>query len=697
MKKTHLILLFFALAFNTYSQTRTPELQKRLDSLWQVWKDNTKADTIRLKAMSYFISDGYERINLDSVFYYSQLQYDFAKAKNNKKYELFALDRQASSLFMMGEVPEAIEYMKRKITVLETYDDKNELCGTLTNTGMIYQRIGEYEKAIEYNERALKIAEEIDDKKFRSSIYQNLGNAYGNQGNYPKALEYYKRGLKIAEETDNKTVKLNSLGNIGNLYFRNNEFDNALDYLKQGLALAEEVSDKSLESRFYTNIALVYSKQEGHTDEMLEYSNKALKIAEDIGDKNSMGKALSILGSCYAELGQSKKALEYTQRGLSICEEIGDKKNTIAALQSIGDIYYDLDEHQKAVKSCQRGLDLAIQIGSLEDQMHNCRCLYMNFKSLGNTAQALNFLEETKRLENNMHTQETTKKLQQMEFDKQLLKDSIAMVEKERKIEEAHQAEVQLKDRNKNMAIAAGIFFLLVSGGFYSRYRYTKKAKSVIEKEKDRSENLLLNILPAEVAEELKLKGEAEAKDFDMVSILFTDFKSFTEQSEKLTASALVKEINNCFKEFDAICEKYNVEKIKTIGDAYMAAGGLPVPEDTSVKNTVLAALEMQDFIVKQHQEKEANGEHAFEMRVGIHTGPVVAGIVGVKKFQYDVWGDTVNTASRIESNGAVGKVNISETTYNYLKDDTDFVFESRGKVEAKGKGKVEMYFVSLV
>ena len=209
-----------------------------------------------------------------------------------------------------------------------------------------------------------------------------------------------------------------------------------------------------------------------------------------------------------------------------------------------------------------------------------------------------------------------------------------------------------------------------------------------------RSEKLLLNILPAEVAEELKERGISEPRQFDEVTVLFTDFKGFTKISQKLNAKELVAELNVCFEVFDNIVTFYKIEKIKTIGDSYMAAGGLPIPTDDSIKNSVLAALEMQTFILSRKASKDVLGEPAFDMRIGIHTGPVVAGIVGVKKFQYDIWGDTVNTASRIESNGEVGQVNISQKTYEILKDDPEFIFEPRGKIQAKGKGEIEMYFV---
>ncbi len=213
-----------------------------------------------------------------------------------------------------------------------------------------------------------------------------------------------------------------------------------------------------------------------------------------------------------------------------------------------------------------------------------------------------------------------------------------------------------------------------------------------ILKEKGKSDELLRNILPEEIADELKEKGRADVKTFDKASILFTDFVGFTKAVSKMSSHELVAELNVCFEAFDHICEKYHVEKIKTIGDAYMAVGGLPLPTKDSVENTVLAALEMQEFIVNR---KEENSEQAFEMRAGIHTGKVVAGIVGVKKFQYDIWGDTVNIASRFESNGEPGSVNISQSTYQELKSNPSFTFESRGLIMAKGKGELEMYFVS--
>ncbi len=215
-----------------------------------------------------------------------------------------------------------------------------------------------------------------------------------------------------------------------------------------------------------------------------------------------------------------------------------------------------------------------------------------------------------------------------------------------------------------------------------------------LQVEKKKSDDLLLNILPEEVAEELKAKGSADAKLFDDVTVMFTDFKNFTQISEKLSPTELVNEIHTCFKAFDEIISKHNIEKIKTIGDSYMCAGGLPVTNKTNAIDVVAAAMEIQTFMQQHSAKRISEGKEVFEIRIGVHTGPVVAGIVGVKKFAYDIWGDTVNIASRMESSGEAGKVNISGSTYALVKD--KFNCKYRGEIETKGKGNMQMYFVEV-
>lgn len=219
-----------------------------------------------------------------------------------------------------------------------------------------------------------------------------------------------------------------------------------------------------------------------------------------------------------------------------------------------------------------------------------------------------------------------------------------------------------------------------------------ERQKELIQAAKAQSDSLLLNILPDEIAEELKRFGRSYARKHDQVSVLFADIKGFTLVAETLSPEKLVTALDEVFRAFDNIVDKYDMEKIKTIGDAYMCACGLPRSDKENAVKATRTAIDMQQFIKGFGLASKIQNLPVFEIRIGIHTGPVIAGVVGSRKFAYDIWGDTVNMASQMELHGEPGKINISANTYALVKD----VFEcsSRGKVQIKSKGEVDMYFV---
>ena len=215
---------------------------------------------------------------------------------------------------------------------------------------------------------------------------------------------------------------------------------------------------------------------------------------------------------------------------------------------------------------------------------------------------------------------------------------------------------------------------------------------SEIEKEKQKSEQLLLNILPAQIAEELKQTGRVKPVYYPSASVLFTDFENFSKIAEFMNPEDLVKELDYCFSYFDRVIEKYNLEKLKTIGDSYMCCGGIPQANHTHPLDAIMAALEIQKFMAFRKIKKSRQNLPYWDIRIGIHSGSLLSGVIGKKKFVYDVWGDTVNLASRMESSGVAGQINISQATFELVKD--FFEVEHRGKILAKTIGEVDMYLI---
>ena len=576
---------------------------------------------------------------------------------------------------------------------------KDHMAGSTSLKGGSFYFRSENDSALYYFEKAIPLYESAGNLRPIGSIYGNMGNIYTDQGKYIKGIDSYMRSLKAHEKNDYRKGMAIQLMNIGIVHKDLDDPDEAMKNFEQALAIHKELNYENGQADCKLNMAEIYI-QKGNRDAALPLLDQCAKIYETVEDKQGKAIMYNLYGLIYYQLEDYDQALVNYNKALSLQVEMEDDQHIAGSLAEIGQVYLALGKPKLAISYYERAKKTGLEAGVIGPALNAANYLSKAYQAEGDLANSVEnyelFVELTDSTRNEENQMALIRQEYSYSYEKKAFQDSIAKAEEALLVELAYEKELRKKDTTRNVAIGSGLIFLLLAGGLYSRNRYIKKSRDIISLEKDRSESLLLNILPAEIAEELKDKGRADARDFDLVSILFTDFVHFTEISSKMNAQDLVSEINSCFETFDSIMAKYGIEKIKTIGDAYMAAGGLPVPSQNAPANTVQAALEMQSFISKRKTERDAKGLPAFRMRVGIHNGPVVAGIVGVKKFQYDIWGDTVNTASRLESSGEPGKVNISQKTYDIIKNDSRFSFESRGKIDVKGKGEIEMWFVSL-
>jgi class 3 adenylate cyclase len=611
-------------------------------------------------------------------------------------------EKKADSLYAAGNeemkkgnFANALTSLEESVRIFTKIQNDKSLAQSYNQIATIYFYQSDFDNALQYFEKSRTSYQKADYKKGVASTTNNMGAVYYYQGNYPRAIEYYKKALHVHEELQNKIQIAGTTQNIGNIYIELQDYKSAKKHFDLAKKAYEETNNQNKLALVLSSLGKIYVNEEEY-DKALDYFTTSLELVDKENDKQTHAEIVYNLAKLYEVLGDDNKAFELLNQSLEIARESKSDLRESSALIALGIISEKLGRKRDAITLCKKGLAIATKINSVSIQEEGSKCLYNAYKSANNPFKALQYNEQMYALRDSLNLKQTSDKILNMKFEREMLLDSIETARRERQAKIEHERIVAKKEKQRNIFITVGCFVFLIAVGIFSRLRLVKKSKARLQVEKDRSEHLLLNILPEEIAEELKEKGFVDAQHFEIASILFTDFKSFTATASQLSARELVEEINVCFKAFDAIMGKYNIEKIKTIGDAYMAAGGLPKPDADAVKNTILAALEMQAFMQRRYRENELRNQPAFEMRVGIHVGPIVAGIVGVKKFQYDVWGDTVNTASRMESNGVVGKVNVSHSTYELVQDEQDLLFEYRGKVQAKGKGELKMYFVSL-
>ncbi|MBA4053563.1 MAG: adenylate/guanylate cyclase domain-containing protein, partial [Marivirga sp.] len=362
-------------------------------------------------------------------------------------------------------------------------------------------------------------------------------------------------------------------------------------------------------------------------------------------------------------------------------------------LLAIGETQKKKGNHKLSISSYREAEKIAKEISARNELKLAYDGLAQGYSRMGDYKNAFTYERLFSSIKDTLYNTANDKKVQQLQFNFDIEKKE-AEIDLLTKDQALKAATIQRQKILNYAAVITGVLLIMVLLGFYNRYRYVRKTNQIIKNERDRSKELLLNILPEETARELETNGYAKTRYYESVTVLFTDFKGFSAIAGKLTPQALVAELNDYFGTFDEIVGRFELEKIKTIGDAYMCAGGIPLPNNTHPMNAVKAALAMQEYMIKQNLDRQSRGEQGWELRIGIHTGPIVAGVVGKKKYAYDIWGDTVNIASRMESNGEPGKVNISSATYELIKN--EYQCQHRGKISAKNIGEVDMYFVDV-
>jgi class 3 adenylate cyclase len=536
------------------------------------------------------------------------------------------------------------------------------------------------EKALLYSEELLYKAQAVDSTRFVIAGFHQKGNNLKLKGDLSRALASYFEGVKIATETERKRELGMLYISIASVYKVMGNNKNTIQYYKNALPILKEVNDSLNYATALENFGDYYNLVLSKPDSALLFFERSGPLFKALDSKIGLAYNLGNKGLAYAQLGQNTIAEKNISEAISILEELGDYFPICVYLTYMSDMYLLRDEWDGAFGAAQRSLEMAQQYG-LKNQISDA---YLKLSELhekrGNVAESL------KLYKSHIKFKDSVRNITQVQ--------NMANQEVARRQIEVDLAEQRNKNqRNITIGTVIAMFLIgLLAFGLYRRNRFIRKTKEIIENERDRSESLLLNILPEETAAELKINGKVKAKKFESVTVLFTDFKGFTHYSENLDPEKLVETVGVYFSKFDDIMEKYGLEKIKTIGDSYMCAGGLPYPTTDHANKMVQAAFEIIDF-VNEAKRNAQEGQIYFDIRVGINTGMVVAGVVGSKKFSYDIWGDTVNVASRMESMSEPGKINISKSTYELIK--SNFVCEYRGEIEAKNRGKVKMYFVN--
>jgi class 3 adenylate cyclase len=687
-----IIIIFFlqiSLLLPVFSQDEVKQLEAQLKTA----KGNQKITLLNDIALKYLTMGDSKK-----VLEYADQALVLSREANNKKQEGIALQYLGNCQDLLNNLTQSLEYHEESLKIREEIQDTVGTAKSLNAIGMIHFTWGNYEKAISYYQRALKVKELLGDTRGTAIILNNIGNVYMKWGKFNVAIDNFQNALKIFEKIDFKPGVASCYNNIAMVHEAYSNFTKALEYYNKGLTIEEEAQNLGGIANSLNNIGNVYSKiANGEKDNQakkdayiksVDYYTKALEKRREINDQVGIASSLNNIGTSYLlNFKDYKLALTYFDQAMKINEEINNQYDLAVNLLAVSKCHLGLKDYVMAKTYLQRSLEIALRNQLKEFVMQSYETYADLYERTGDYRNALNYYKLFKTEGDSIYTAESQKAVTEMQAKYETEKK-----EQQLKLSNAEIAKKDIENKKQRIIIYAvfgglGLVILLIIQVFMSLQR-KKRDNKIIHQEKEKSEALLLNTLPAKVVTELKETGKTEPESFENVSVYFSDICTFTDISANLEPHVTISELNDLFTAFDDIMIKHKCERIKTIGDAYMAVCGMPETNENHAVNITRAAIEILKFL----EERAKTHEIKWRIRIGISSGKVTGGIVGVRKYLYDVFGDTVNTASRMESNSEPMKINTSNYTYEILKD--KFVCTPRGAIEVKGKGVMNMYFI---
>ncbi len=699
-------------------------------------------------------TESFEAQAFAGEIYYAEKLYENALSYFNKAERLKSSDEiskvvlweKMGQSYRQTEQPDsALFFLKQAFNYYTSNKNPEGQLRTMQAQAHIFDEKNDCQNAMNQNQKIRDLVRELGKVSLLATTYNNLGYNYHCLDDYKNAI----RNFEIADSLCQSGCDLDKMAlhsNLGIALFNDAQFENAVKQLNKAIDYSKS-SKNQKEQAYLTHLKSSVYLKKGDLYQSQIFNQEAMRKAQKINAPNVLSDTYKLAADIHQSLYEYEDALEYYQKHLALRDSI--LREDRLRQQELAQQQFLLERAEKEIKlllADQELKDLAIKQLQTEKDRATLEKDNLELQNKQQEAELENLRQQEEITASRLKAQEleAERNRQQLLLSKQaeeaaqkdksiaelrlkeetqrleLLQKEADEMEREAEIESLNQKQkidqLQIERQQSFMqfALGLGIALLAILGlilfSFFNARKKNRllaqqnqeieaqkteieKSRDVIEQERAKSEDLLLNVLPAATAKELKETGAATPRHYKKVSVLFTDFAGFTNLSAQMPPEEIIEELNTCFLAFDEIIEGHNLEKIKTVGDAYMCAGGLPEENDTNPVDTVSAAIEMKNYISSRRAAKLAEGKPYWDMRVGVHTGEVVAGVVGSKKFAYDIWGDTVNTASRMETNGEGGKVNISQTTYELVKDHFDCKF--RGTLPVKDKGEVAMYFVS--